>query len=651
MNKILKYISNNKLELFVLFVVLVISSLAQGINMFHFPYYENDEGTYMSQAWSLLTQGKMAPYTYWYDHAPAGWFLIALWVFMSGGFFTFGMSVNSGRVLMLILHILSTFFVFKISKKFSNNLVAPVIASLIFSLSPLGIYFQRRVLLDNIMTFWVLLAFYLLLFNKVKLRYIFLSALAFGIAILSKENAIFFIPGFIALLYQVSHKYHRRFAIIHWVVIMGSVTSLYFLYAILKGEFFPPFTLFGGNTPHVSLIESIKYQLSRPGGSIFDFQKGLFWYYSRMWLSEDKLLILGGAFGTVILTLLSIRKRKFLSISLLSIGFIYFLMRGGEIIEFYIIPIIPILGITIGLTLGEFLSLFKRPSIRYLYVVCSLLILFSVLGYYALYGMYNRGLNIYTTDQTKSQIVALNWMRKNINPQYVVAIDDYAYIDLHDPNNPSHITFPKSEWYWKLDLDNQIKSQIIDNSSDNIDVIAETPQMGEDIAGGSLPLLSAALKNSQPVEAFSNANWDVQFWKVRYPKLVLKHSWDSYKSHFILSDGRTIDPSRQNATTSEAQSYTLLRAVWMNDRQQFDKSWQWTKHNLGLSDGLFSWYYGPLPNGSLGLKDGGSAADADEDIALALAFASREWHNETYLQESNAVIAVNLEQRGKDYPR
>src|SRR5260221_13031472 len=95
--------------------LLIISGVAHAYNMFHFPYYENDEGVYMSQAWALIAKGQLAPYTYWYDHAPGGWILIALWTLLTGGFFTFGLSVNSGRVLMFILHLLSVFFLYTIS--------------------------------------------------------------------------------------------------------------------------------------------------------------------------------------------------------------------------------------------------------------------------------------------------------------------------------------------------------------------------------------------------------------------------------------------------------------------------------------------------------------------------------------------------------
>src|SRR5437660_7987904 len=67
-------------EWLLLATILIVVALLQGINMFHFPYFEDDEGTYMSQAWAIVKEGQLAPYTYWYDHAPAGWILIAAWV-------------------------------------------------------------------------------------------------------------------------------------------------------------------------------------------------------------------------------------------------------------------------------------------------------------------------------------------------------------------------------------------------------------------------------------------------------------------------------------------------------------------------------------------------------------------------------------------
>ena len=57
--------------------------------------------------------------------------------------------------------------------------------------------------------------------------------------------------------------------------------------------------------------------------------------------------------------------------------------------------------------------------------------------------------------------------------------------------------------------------------------------------------------------------------------------------------GRTLDPSQGGITTSEGQSYTMMRAVWSDDRATFDSSWQWTKDNLQRPDRLLSWRFGP----------------------------------------------------------
>ncbi|MGH7863280.1 MAG: glycosyltransferase family 39 protein, partial [Candidatus Dormibacteraceae bacterium] len=132
--------------------ILVVAGLAQGVNMLHFPYDETDEGTYMAQAWAVLHQGQLAPYTYWYDHAPLGWIQIALWTVLTGGFYTFGSAVDSGRVLMLGMQLGSVLMVYRIARRVSDSVLGATIAALTFSLSAYGIYYHRRVLLDNITT-------------------------------------------------------------------------------------------------------------------------------------------------------------------------------------------------------------------------------------------------------------------------------------------------------------------------------------------------------------------------------------------------------------------------------------------------------------------------------------------------------------------
>ena len=56
--------------------VLLVAALFTGFNMFRFPNYQPDEGTYMGSAWALFEQGNLSYYTYTYDHPPFGWFQI-----------------------------------------------------------------------------------------------------------------------------------------------------------------------------------------------------------------------------------------------------------------------------------------------------------------------------------------------------------------------------------------------------------------------------------------------------------------------------------------------------------------------------------------------------------------------------------------------
>ncbi|MFZ5424982.1 MAG: glycosyl hydrolase family 8 [Patescibacteria group bacterium] len=129
-----------------------------------------------------------------------------------------------------------------------------------------------------------------------------------------------------------------------------------------------------------------------------------------------------------------------------------------------------------------------------------------------------------------------------------------------------------------------------------------------------------------------------------YPNVVIENLWFEYRDK-IQKDGRTIDRERNYLTTSEGQSYSLLRAVWMDDKATFDKVLTWTNNNLRKreTDKLFAWMWGQSKNGSWGIifDEGGlnTATDADQDIALALIFASKRWNEERYIKQAREILA------------
>src|SRR5438309_663530 len=61
-----------ELERLFLVVSLLTGAISHGYHLFIYPLYITDEGIYMQQAWSVLREGQLSPYTYVYDHAPAG---------------------------------------------------------------------------------------------------------------------------------------------------------------------------------------------------------------------------------------------------------------------------------------------------------------------------------------------------------------------------------------------------------------------------------------------------------------------------------------------------------------------------------------------------------------------------------------------------
>ncbi len=667
-----------KLSLILIPLLLVVSFLAHGLNMFRFPYYENDEGVYMSQAWAVLTQSKLAPYTYWYDHAPMGWLTIAVWTKFTGGFYTFGQSVNTGRVYMLCLQLINTALVFYICKRLTKKTIPAFLAALIFAISPLGIYFHRRILLDNIMTTFVLLSYALILKEKITLLTIFFSSIVMAAGILTKENAIFFIPGFLITLFAQTKRSQRPIAIAGWVTVVGSIVSIYFLFALIKGEFFPVGSALGGTKPHVSLLTTLAYQASRKGGGLFDSGTWASGSNFRLWINQDPILTLGGFGGFILesIYLVSIGIRYIIhnlqkhrlrfsrhslrqvihdftaahQVLLLiglffsSLGFFYFLGRGGIVIEFYVVPIIPFLALLLGTGYmfieNLLIKLIHRSWVPFIVLtLCSGLLIFLYKPYIFIsrsFPQQSGGENIYTTDQTKSQRDALEWIRNNIKENEVLIFDNYAYLDLKDPNNPGKKVYKNSNWYWKVDLDPEIRDGVYNNTPEVIDYVAVTPQMNADLNIGVSPLTHEAISSGHLVQTFEQNGWSVNILRSTFPKQILARSWEWYKTAFI-EDGRVVDHSNNEVSTSEGQSYAMLRSVWMNDQTTFDAVWKWTKEHLQNSENLFSWRWTPETQ-STAEGDLGTAPDANIDIALSLLFASKQWSNKLYKDEAEKIL-------------
>src|SRR6476661_2658984 len=113
---------------------LATGAVTHGYNLFNYPLYITDEGIYIQQAWSVLREARLSPYTYFYDHAPAGWLVIAAWVaILPSQFQTFGNAIDTGRALMLLVHIVSTFLLYRVTARMASSQTAAVLAAFLFN--------------------------------------------------------------------------------------------------------------------------------------------------------------------------------------------------------------------------------------------------------------------------------------------------------------------------------------------------------------------------------------------------------------------------------------------------------------------------------------------------------------------------------------
>jgi len=127
--------------------------------------------------------------------------------------------------------------------------------------------------------------------------------------------------------------------------------------------------------------------------------------------------------------------------------------------------------------------------------------------------------------------------------------------------------------------------------------------------------------------------------------------WEAYSHAFIDGQGRVIDHSAQDRTTSEGQAYALFFALVAGDRARFDKIFSWTEQNLGdgdLTQRLPAWSWGKRPDGSWGVTDQNPASDADLWMAYALSEAGRLWHVPQY-QKTGTALAARIAQQEVAY--
>ena len=371
----------------------------------------------------------------------------------------------------------------------------------------------------------------------------------------------------------------------------------------------------------------------------------------RRWIDEEPLLVLAGT-AAMLGALLLLPWRRLVGVLGICTAMLWiFLGRGGIVIEFYLVPLLPLLAINLGLVGGlaagwlrQGLSRIKLPAL-WITLPLGLGALCAFGAWRGLngpnYGFNTSPLTLWTSTQADAQGQAVAWVREHLPPDSRMIIDQSLWLDLRDAE--AGPTFPLAHYYWKADLDPEIRDDVFANTRRNVDYIITTPQLSKDVRFDDLPLVAETLIHSTPIIRFDTGGWPVEVREVRelYPDtptdVVLARTWASYKARFIQG-GRVSDPGRGGDSTSEGQSYALLRAVYADDRATFDEVWDWTQANLQQPGGQLAWLYGTREGAAPAVVDAGSATDADQDTALALLLASRRWAEPTYARDAQTML-------------
>jgi 4-amino-4-deoxy-L-arabinose transferase-like glycosyltransferase len=525
------------LEAIIVFFSLTVTFVAHAYNLFNFPRYELDEGTYMSNAWAI-TQGLISPYPYGYGHSPLGWMQIAAWTQLTGGIFAFGNALNSGRVLMAFYAVGCALLVYLIMRRLSGSLSAALLALVLFSLSPLSITYQREIYLDNIATFWLLLSIYLLVISNSRLLYIVMAAIAFGICILSKEVFLVGLPAMIYAAWLHSTKFQRKFTLVAFIHIVLAICSTFVLLAILKDELFPySWHLPWDTHNHLSMWDTFLQQAQRGQKYGSFINSWLVWSHDTVFvISSVAAPLFNLAYGLWNRKhlLFSLPPFKFLNrrlrnttpvpdrhlmLSLLAICFWLLLVRGGQVYPFYIIPLIALIALNAAIALNTILAWVVK--LARLDVVRATLLVVAIAAIIA-YDIPSAEI-LFNQDPALAQQQALVWVRTHVPRNAFIVINSYMYVDLRVPGGQgvgNGAPFPHAEVYWNVATDPELYSQTLGNNCDRIDYIVIDSEMGTDIKTNEdhMWLISAALtlsvKRAEFISGGSTDSFDVQVWQV-----------------------------------------------------------------------------------------------------------------------------------------
>ncbi len=469
------------------------------VNIAGFPAFFDDEGTYVSQAWAVRTDGDLAPYTYWYDHPPLGWIQLAALDWLPRLFLPAGVPYLVGaRVAMVGVTLVSAALIHRLACNLGLRDAFAWLAVLLWGLSPLVIVEGRQVFLDNLALAWLLAAFVLVTSPSRRLWFAIGAGVCFGVAVLSKETMLVAGPALLVVAWQQAYRPARRFAVVGLVTAAGLAGAVYALMAALRGELLP-------GPDHTSLWAGISFQLADREGSgfILDPGSGAFGILSG-WLAADAVLLVGGTAAA--LGLLFVPRLQAITLPALIFGAVAF-RPDGYLPFMYVIAILPFLALALAAVADLGWTAARRPAFSVPRYVAA-----GVLGVLLL-GVGNSWLpsqlRLLTEDANAGRAEAMAYVEESLPRDSIVVVDNTWWNDLVRAGW-SGDGFDGAVWFYKVDQDPAAREVI--RSSADIDYLIWTTTMAND--PNDAPVLADAYAESTTVATFGTGPSTVEIRKV-----------------------------------------------------------------------------------------------------------------------------------------
>ena len=475
-------VRRHRTTLLALGIPLVLVIVATAWNLKGWPgRVDEDEGTYVAEAWAMVFEHHLAPYTYWYDHPPIGWAQLAAYSWLTDGFTRYSSSIEVGREFMLLVTVASSVLIYVLCRRLGFRPATAGLTVALFGLSPLAVYYHRMVSLDNIGTFWLLAAMVAATSRRRNLAAAFWAGTFSAVAVLSKETIAILLPVVFWLIWQQSNPHTRKWHLAIYAVTVALFTAFYPLFAMLRGELFP-------GAGHVSLLWAVWWQLLGRTGSGFLLANGTAANgLLTLWLGTDRWLLLSGLALTP--PAFFVRRLRPLAFGLALQAVMA--LTGGYLPYFYVTAMLPFAALVIGGVADALWNPVTSDVLewgrRFLVITAGVAAVLLVVPQWGSALVRQAGQN-----GTAGSTQATAWVERHIPKRDVVVVDDYLWLDLKRAGlNPL--------WEQKMGSDAESQGELRDGWR-SVDYVVVTGQIIGTLA--TLPILQQAINHSVPVASF-----------------------------------------------------------------------------------------------------------------------------------------------------